>query len=423
VGNLREHQEDGVFVDDVTGVYAVFDGMGAWSGQVATAFLLAHLEGVAQEVVTDPRPDAWGPYLRELNDALVAYIAAVPEYRGAGATGAMARVRPGWCDVAHVGDARAYLWRRGVFVAQTRDDSLLEEYMRLGLLTPDQLEDFPYRTVVTRALGFAEGVNAHMQSWPVEPGDRVLLCSDGVHREVYEDELARVLSEHPGADEAAEALVSRVLAGPAGDNLSLVVLEVGEGPAPVARGEDAWGELRGRMHGADRVDWEGAVEAIEAFRGAGGEVTGEVVEYVRGVLRGWEGERVTPVAWINDARHGVAARPELALCDTFAVPEGWWVGGWGREEVSRGGALSGVRRVRLNEDAVDPEDLEAWLRVTGASELEGVELTWRVLNDERLEALSEDAALAGWARALVADELVRREEARARAAREAEEGG
>jgi DNA-binding protein YbaB len=79
-----------------------------------------------------------------------------------------------------------------------------------------------------------------------------------------------------------------------------------------------------------------------------------------------------------------------------------------------------VRRVRLNEDAVDPEDLEAWLRVTGASELEGVELTWRLLNDERLEALSEDAALAGWARALVADELVRREEARAR---EAEEGG
>jgi protein phosphatase len=375
VGHLRTHQEDGVFVDDEAGVYAVFDGMGgSSSGWPATEFLIGRLGEAARAAAGGPA--AFAAELDAFNDALMRFKETDPRHMGMGAAGVIMRSRPGWCDVSHMGDSRGYLWREGAFVARTMDDSLVNEYVRLGLVSTADVRDFPYRNVIVRAFGAKEGVELHHQSWPVAPGDRVLLCSDGVYDELPDGVLERVLAEHPDVEDAAARLLELVLAGDARDNLSLVVLEVGEAPAVEASEGDAWGELRGRLHGAERVDWRRAVEAIEAFREAGGEVTGEVVEYVRGVLRGWEGARTTPVAWLNDALGEVAQRPELALCEVWELPVGWSLVTAGVPEVWPEALFEGLRVARLRDDALSAGQLAEVMRRLDAAGLETSEVSW-----------------------------------------------
>jgi PPM family protein phosphatase len=240
VGLVREGNEDSLFVGRT--VFAVADGMGGHqAGEVASQ---KALEPVASLDSTDyPSPeDATGALVEAItaaNTAVVAEGAADPSKSGMGTTLTVVMVRSGKIHLAHVGDSRAYLLRDGESISQlTTDHTLVEQLIREGRISREQAATHPQRSVITRAIGVDQEVD--VDSFPpleLEPGDQILLCSDGLTGPVSDEQITTILRETDDGDAACAALVDAAKQGGAPDNITVVLLRVdGEragGPPPL----------------------------------------------------------------------------------------------------------------------------------------------------------------------------------------------
>jgi protein phosphatase len=142
-------------------------------------------------------------------------------------------------SIAHVGDSRAYCLRDGELLRLTDDHSLVDELLRQGRLTPEEAEEHPQRSVITRALGPEGTVEVDTRSFHARAGDLYLLCSDGLTTMLSEAELARVLREHTQLRDAGEALIAAANAAGGRDNITVLLVrleEVGAGVAGSAPG-------------------------------------------------------------------------------------------------------------------------------------------------------------------------------------------
>jgi protein phosphatase len=130
--------------------------------------------------------------------------------------------------VAHVGDSRAYLWRGGVLDQVTRDHSWVEEQISLGVLSEAEARQHPWRNLVTRALAGAEEPNVELTPVSLEPGDRVLLCSDGLTSPLTNAAIAEILARTPPGQpgELCKALVDAANGAGGPDNITVIVIEV-----------------------------------------------------------------------------------------------------------------------------------------------------------------------------------------------------
>lgn len=141
-----------------------------------------------------------------------------------GTTLVAAVVVPGRVHVANVGDSRAYLLHEGALAQVTRDHSLVADEVRAGILTPAEAIRFPYRNVVTRALGGTDRAEVELFDFPWNEGDKLLLCSDGLHGPVPDDLILEALRDLQPA-EAALSLVRIANARGGPDNISVIVAE------------------------------------------------------------------------------------------------------------------------------------------------------------------------------------------------------
>lgn len=154
-----------------------------------------------------------------------------PQLRGMGTTITTAYLLPGIVLVAHVGDSRAYavdgLTRRITQI--TADHSFVEALVAAGHLTPAQAEEHPMRNVLYRALGQHEMVDIDVYESPWRPGDRIILCSDGLTRHVKADEIARIVTEWGDPEIAAQSLIDLANKRGGEDNVSVIVLSLVRG--------------------------------------------------------------------------------------------------------------------------------------------------------------------------------------------------
>ena len=129
---------------------------------------------------------------------------------------------------AHVGDSRAYLWRGGELDQITRDHSWVEEQVTLGVLSETEARHHPWRNLVTRALAGAEEPRVERTPVNLEPGDRVLLCSDGLTSPLTNAAIAEILARTPMGrpDELCQALVDAANNAGGPDNITVIVVEV-----------------------------------------------------------------------------------------------------------------------------------------------------------------------------------------------------
>jgi protein phosphatase len=141
--------------------------------------------------------------------------------------------------IGHVGDSRAYLLRRNEMVRVTEDHSLVEELVREGRLTPEQAEAHPQRAIVTRALGVDADVEVDTYEITVEPGDRVLICSDGLTTMVRERDIERFARSERDPQRADELLVAAANEAGGEDNITVIVIDVLDVAAPTADGAAA----------------------------------------------------------------------------------------------------------------------------------------------------------------------------------------
>jgi serine/threonine protein phosphatase PrpC len=228
-GKVRRNNEDALLLGegkDET-LFAVADGVGGFeAGEVASSIavrVLKHLEPGA------PFEGA----IQEANRQILAVGGGDEKLSGMGTTLVAARFggtqeRP-VAEIAHVGDSRAYLLRGGTLRPLTEDHSLVAELVRSGDLTRDQAAEHPQKNLITRALGAEEEVEVDTAVLPVEAGDRILLCSDGLSDMVPEALISEILADSPEDPETpARRLLSAALDAGGTDNVTVVVVDVKE---------------------------------------------------------------------------------------------------------------------------------------------------------------------------------------------------
>jgi PPM family protein phosphatase len=226
VGRVRRHNEDSLAVREDLGLWVVADGMGgAAAGEVASAIAV---DVIAREVAEGAELDA---AIAEANRSILAASASGQGRAGMGSTVVAARLSGRRYTVAWVGDARAYLWGDGLR-RLSRDHSRIQELLDAGMISADEARLHPQRSVITRVLGGPDGTAATAEqiSGTLEPGQCLLLCSDGLTSEVRDEQIARVLSGNLAANwegqAAAEQLVSLALDHGGGDNVTVVLVGV-----------------------------------------------------------------------------------------------------------------------------------------------------------------------------------------------------
>ena len=228
VGLVREANEDAYTVDAAIGLYAVYDGMGgANAGEVAAQMArdVVHAKILARDKHADI-----GETLAEAirNACLAIHEAGLKQYalRGMGTT-AVACLFDGdsRAAIAHVGDSRAYLLRSGRISQLTRDHTIVAELIERGVLRPEDADDHPYKSALSRNLGAQPSCNVDVTIVELQPGDRLLLCSDGLYGYCAHEAIQHQLGSGDQPEHIAHELVEVALRGGGGDNVTTIVIE------------------------------------------------------------------------------------------------------------------------------------------------------------------------------------------------------
>jgi serine/threonine protein phosphatase PrpC len=249
VGRQRTHNEDNFLIDKKLRLFLIADGMGGHAaGEVASSIAVHEIRDAVyanREMIDRYRAD--GPannaaeILQLLEGAVQAACASVynraqseSDKRGMGTTASVMLIA-GAPDhlrgfIAHVGDSRIYLARQGQSHQLTEDHSLMNELVRRGKLKRDQVESSPYKqfkNAVTRAVGVYASVEVDTFDFDILPGDRFLLCSDGLYAYLEDDKLPGLLGDGDVKD-VPRQLIELANAGGGHDNITGVVLRVGD---------------------------------------------------------------------------------------------------------------------------------------------------------------------------------------------------
>lgn len=229
VGLVRENNQDSVAPEhdgatDEILIAAVADGMGgAAAGDVASRVALA--AAIAPTAEEQPDPAA---RVEAGNEAVLAAEAEDPARRGMGTTLTLGMFHPdGHVAVGHVGDSRMYLFSKGKLTQVTDDHSFVGELVRAGKLNPTEAMHHPRRNIVTRVLG-TPGLQADRVDLHLHPGDRVLICSDGLTDMVTRGGIEATLADTETVTDAAWSLVEAANRAGGVDNTTVVVVDASQ---------------------------------------------------------------------------------------------------------------------------------------------------------------------------------------------------
>ena len=226
-GKVRGNNEDNWRVENDLSVALVADGMGgAACGEVASALtveaIIDYLRNPAEELAGEPLVRE---AIRRANHRVLEASRDGEGCVGMGSIIVLAQWNGEGLLVANVGDSRAYLWRNGSLSQMSYDQNLANE-LRTNLgLTDEQINRYPQRNALTMAIGTYEDILICVKEGVLEAGDRVLLCSDGLHGPLSDTEIEQTLAWGKPARETVEALIERANAAGGPDNITGVLLD------------------------------------------------------------------------------------------------------------------------------------------------------------------------------------------------------
>jgi PPM family protein phosphatase len=224
-GRQRRANEDSLLARSP--LFVVADGMGgAQAGEVASRLAVESFHGGLGDPASPEEQLA--AHALAANARIHELSQQNAEQAGMGTTLTAVYVGAEEVAIAHVGDSRAYCLRDGELLRLTDDHSLVDELIREGRLTPEEAEEHPQRSVITRALGPEETVDVDTRSFRARPGDLYLLCSDGLTSMVPESRLAEILRAHRRLHAAGEALIAEANHAGGRDNITVILLRLEE---------------------------------------------------------------------------------------------------------------------------------------------------------------------------------------------------
>ncbi|MEN9797667.1 MAG: hypothetical protein RL653_1363 [Pseudomonadota bacterium] len=239
VGMKRNHNEDNFGVVPEENLYVVADGMGGHSsGEVASKIAVEELAEFFR--MTSRDQDATWPYkmdrarnydenrlatgIKLANMRIHEQSSADPKLRGMGTTIVSVYFAGTTAYVGHVGDSRVYRFSRGELKQVTEDHSLLNDYLKSKKLTPEEIEAFPHKNVIVRALGMKDSVQVDVVRVEPQEGDIFLLCSDGLSGMVPDPLIRDTLTKTPDLDAASKQLIALANANGGLDNVTCVLV-------------------------------------------------------------------------------------------------------------------------------------------------------------------------------------------------------
>jgi serine/threonine protein phosphatase PrpC len=234
VGLIRTANEDSYLAKEH--LFVVADGMGGHvAGDVASRTAIGIIEDRSSEASAEDL-ETLARLVREANRAIWQKAQEDSSLRGMGTTCTLVLVDERKAHIAHVGDSRAYRLRKGQLEQLTEDHTLVARMVREGKIRPEEADRHPHGNIVTRALGVDSDVSVDVLSFEIEPGDRFLLCSDGLSSMLDHESIADVLTGEEQPQIAAELLVD--LANEAGgeDNITVIIVDVTDGGSTQASG-------------------------------------------------------------------------------------------------------------------------------------------------------------------------------------------
>jgi serine/threonine protein phosphatase PrpC len=241
-GLRREANEDTVCARPDLGLFLVADGMGGHAaGEVASRVAAQAIEAFINDTRDADVNTTWPfPYdttlsldgnrltaaFRLANRRITAAMQEDEALRTMATTAAALLINKGTPVVAPVGDSRLYRWRAGTLVQITQDHSWVNEQVRAGVLTETDAKSHPWRHVVTRALSGGEDPDVEITEVEIKPGDRLLICSDGLSGVVPADRLAEIIGRAEPLDKTCQALIDAANQAGGPDNVTVAVLQV-----------------------------------------------------------------------------------------------------------------------------------------------------------------------------------------------------
>jgi PPM family protein phosphatase len=231
IGLQREVNEDSSYAS--ARLLAVADGIGGHAGgEVASAAVIDALRPLDTEIPVGELLDALDHAVRTAGSTLRHLAASDPSLADMGTTLTALVVSGSQLGLVHIGDSRAYLLRGGELYQITHDHTLVQTLLDDGKITPAEVASHPQRSLILRALVANHDYDADLQLREVQPGDRYLLCSDGLHEVADADAIAAVLHTVADPDQAARDLIALAIAGGGPDNVTCIVADVLPAPIP-----------------------------------------------------------------------------------------------------------------------------------------------------------------------------------------------
>lgn len=209
----------------------VADGMGGHNGgEIASGIAAETARDVFLYSNSKDPADVLAESLDNAHQAILRAALELPELDGMGTTCSAVILKDGWIRYGHVGDSRVYLWRDGKITQLTEDQTMVNRLLKTGAITAEEAKQHSRKNVLVSALGAANSaVEAEFSPTPIatDVGDILLLCSDGLHSIVDDDEIAAMLGEQK-LDEACRKLVDRAIERGGPDNITVQLLRVEE---------------------------------------------------------------------------------------------------------------------------------------------------------------------------------------------------
>jgi protein phosphatase len=247
-GQVRDHNEDTCVAETLASsgdqpatLLLVADGMGGMqAGEKASRLASETAHHVLSTRMSHPQPthdEDWHDVLRQVvlaaNKRIYDQAQSNPAYAGMGTTLTLLVLAGSRAHLAHVGDSRAYLFNaNGVtedgakIMQMTSDHSLVARLVDIGQLTPEEARVHPQRNVIYRALGHHPTVDVDTSSQPISPGDRLLLCSDGLTAHLADEALERTVLAYTQPEHICRRLIDQANALGGLDNISVVLAVV-----------------------------------------------------------------------------------------------------------------------------------------------------------------------------------------------------
>jgi PPM family protein phosphatase len=241
VGKKRPHNEDAFLILAEEGLYCVADGMGGHaSGEVASRIAVEEMAEFFR--LTGHDEDATWPFrmdpaygydenrlltgVKLANQRIHDRARCDERLEGMGTTLVAAHFPRSGAEVlvGHVGDSRAYLFRQGTLVQLTEDHSLLNDYIKMKHLSPEEIAAFPHKNVIVRALGMKDTVKVDTRFEVPQLNDVYILCTDGLSGPVSDNEMMDILNQHQEIKVATAKLIERANENGGPDNVTCVLV-------------------------------------------------------------------------------------------------------------------------------------------------------------------------------------------------------